>query len=92
MNPELQDTQSPVICLNNAVITWPKPTEVPGEGPIAVIREIGFVDKQPKTRGSRIMRRVLKAKETGIAIPVTSQHRRNRPFNFFYSGRQLYAG
>ena len=66
MNPESQDAQSPVICLNNAATTWPKPTEVPGEGSIAVIREIGFVDKLQKTRSGTIMRRVLEAKERGF--------------------------
>jgi len=28
MNPELQDQQSPLIYLNNAATTWPKPAEV----------------------------------------------------------------
>ena len=35
-------------------------------GPIAVPQEIEFVDKLPKTRSGKIMRRVLKAKEMGI--------------------------
>jgi acetyl-CoA synthetase len=35
-------------------------------GPIAVPSEIEFVDKLPKTRSGKIMRRVLKAKELGI--------------------------
>jgi len=35
-------------------------------GPIAVPQEIEFVDKLPKTRSGKIMRRVLKAKELGI--------------------------
>jgi len=35
-------------------------------GPIAVPHEIEFVDKLPKTRSGKIMRRVLKAKEIGI--------------------------
>jgi len=35
-------------------------------GPIAVPHEIEFVDKLPKTRSGKIMRRVLKAKEMGI--------------------------
>src|SRR5208283_4125515 len=35
-------------------------------GPIAVPQEIEFVDKLPKTRSGKIMRRVLKAKELGM--------------------------
>ena len=35
-------------------------------GPIAVPHEIAFVDKLPKTRSGKIMRRVLKAQEMGI--------------------------
>jgi len=35
-------------------------------GPIAMPHEIDFVDKLPKTRSGKIMRRVLKAKEMGI--------------------------
>ena len=35
-------------------------------GPIAVPQEIEFVDKLPKTRSGKIMRRVLKAKEMGM--------------------------
>jgi acetyl-CoA synthetase len=35
-------------------------------GPIAVPQEIDFVDKLPKTRSGKIMRRVLKAKEMGM--------------------------
>jgi acetyl-CoA synthetase len=35
-------------------------------GPIAMPHEIDFVDKLPKTRSGKIMRRVLKAKEIGI--------------------------
>ena len=35
-------------------------------GPIAVPQEIEFVDRLPKTRSGKIMRRVLKAKEMGI--------------------------
>jgi acetyl-CoA synthetase len=35
-------------------------------GPIAVPSEIEFVDKLPKTRSGKIMRRVLKAKELGV--------------------------
>jgi acetyl-CoA synthetase len=34
-------------------------------GPIAKPEEIGFVDKLPKTRSGKIMRRVLKARATG---------------------------
>jgi hypothetical protein len=48
MNPEPQDAQSPRIYLNNAATTWPKPTEVLEEGPIAVPQEIEFVDKLQK--------------------------------------------
>jgi acetyl-CoA synthetase len=35
-------------------------------GPIAVPSELEFVDWLPKTRSGKIMRRVLKAKETGV--------------------------
>ena len=35
-------------------------------GPIAMPHEIDFVEKLPKTRSGKIMRRVLKAKEMGI--------------------------
>jgi acetyl-CoA synthetase len=35
-------------------------------GPIAVPQEIEFVEKLPKTRSGKIMRRVLKAKELGM--------------------------
>ena len=35
-------------------------------GPIAVPHELEFVEKLPKTRSGKIMRRVLKAKEMGI--------------------------
>lgn len=35
-------------------------------GPIAMPSEIEFVDKLPKTRSGKIMRRVLKAKELGV--------------------------
>ncbi|MCH7492990.1 AMP-binding protein, partial [Patescibacteria group bacterium] len=34
-------------------------------GPMAITEEIEFVDKLPKTRSGKIMRRVLKAKELG---------------------------
>jgi acetyl-CoA synthetase len=35
-------------------------------GPIAQPEDIEFVDKLPKTRSGKIMRRVLKAKELGM--------------------------
>lgn len=41
-------------------------------GPIAVIKEIEFVDKLPKTRSGKIMRRVLKARELGEKVGDTS--------------------
>ncbi|MGC9183810.1 AMP-binding enzyme, partial [Caldisphaera sp.] len=41
-------------------------------GPIAVPDEIEFVDKLPKTRSGKIMRRLLKAKELGLEIGDTS--------------------
>ena len=37
-------------------------------GPIATTAEIVFVDKLPKTRSGKIMRRVLRAKEMGLEI------------------------
>jgi len=37
-------------------------------GPMAVIKDIAFVDKLPKTRSGKIMRRVLKAKELGLPL------------------------
>jgi acetyl-CoA synthetase len=37
-------------------------------GPIASIDEIEFVDKLPKTRSGKIMRRVLKAQELGLPV------------------------
>jgi acetyl-CoA synthetase len=37
-------------------------------GPIAIVEEIAFVDKLPKTRSGKIMRRVLKAKELGLPL------------------------
>ena len=37
-------------------------------GPIAVPDEIEFVEKLPKTRSGKIMRRVLKAKELGLPV------------------------
>ncbi len=41
-------------------------------GPIAITDEIEFVDKLPKTRSGKIMRRVLKAKELGQELGDTS--------------------
>jgi len=41
-------------------------------GPVAVIRDIAFVEKLPKTRSGKIMRRVLKAKELGLPLGDTS--------------------
>jgi acetyl-CoA synthetase len=35
-------------------------------GPIAIPSEIEYVDRLPKTRSGKIMRRVLKAKELGM--------------------------
>ena len=37
-------------------------------GPIAVPEEIEFVEKLPKTRSGKIMRRILRAKELGLEI------------------------
>ncbi|PIY95690.1 MAG: acetate--CoA ligase [Candidatus Kerfeldbacteria bacterium CG_4_10_14_0_8_um_filter_42_10] len=37
-------------------------------GPIAIVEEISFVDKLPKTRSGKIMRRVLKAQELGLPL------------------------
>ena len=37
-------------------------------GPIAIPEEIEFVEKLPKTRSGKIMRRVLRAKELGLEI------------------------
>ena len=37
-------------------------------GPMAVIKDIVFVDKLPKTRSGKIMRRVLKARELGQVL------------------------
>jgi len=37
-------------------------------GPIAIVDEIDFVDKLPKTRSGKIMRRVLKAQELGLPL------------------------
>ncbi len=37
-------------------------------GPIAVPEEIEFVEKLPKTRSGKIMRRILKAKELGLDV------------------------
>lgn len=41
-------------------------------GPMAVIKDIAFVDKLPKTRSGKIMRRVLKAEELGLPPGDTS--------------------
>ena len=41
-------------------------------GPIAIIKDIEFLDKLPKTRSGKIMRRVLKAKELGKDLGDTS--------------------
>ena len=41
-------------------------------GPIAVIKNIEFVDRLPKTRSGKIMRRVLKAKELNQPLGDTS--------------------
>ena len=41
-------------------------------GPIANLDEIEFVEKLPKTRSGKIMRRVLKAQELGLPIGDTS--------------------
>lgn len=41
-------------------------------GPIAVVTEIEFVDKLPKTRSGKIMRRVIKAYELGLDAGDTS--------------------
>ena len=35
-------------------------------GPVAVPAEIEFMDRLPKTRSGKIMRRVLKARELGM--------------------------
>jgi acetyl-CoA synthetase len=35
-------------------------------------REMEFIDKLPKTRSGKIMRRILKAKELGLEIGDTS--------------------
>ncbi len=37
-------------------------------GPVAVPEEIAFVEKLPKTRSGKIMRRVLKARELGLEV------------------------
>ncbi len=41
-------------------------------GPMAVIKDIAFVEKLPKTRSGKIMRRVLKARELGTDVGDTS--------------------
>ena len=40
--------------------------------PLAMPREIEFVEKLPKTRSGKIMRRLLKARELGLPIGDTS--------------------
>lgn len=37
-------------------------------GPIAIIKDVAFVNKLPKTRSGKIMRRVLKAKELNLPL------------------------
>ena len=37
-------------------------------GPIAVTDEIAYIDKLPKNRNGKVMRRVLKAKELGLKL------------------------
>jgi acetyl-CoA synthetase len=41
-------------------------------GPVAIIQDIAFTDKLPKTRSGKIMRRVLKAQELGQDLGDTS--------------------
>jgi len=41
-------------------------------GPVAVIKDVAFTDKLPKTRSGKIMRRVLKAQELGLDVGDTS--------------------
>lgn len=41
-------------------------------GPVAVIQDVAFTDKLPKTRSGKIMRRVLKAQELGQDVGDTS--------------------
>jgi acetyl-CoA synthetase len=41
-------------------------------GPVAIIQDIAFIDKLPKTRSGKIMRRVLKAQELGQDVGDTS--------------------
>ena len=41
-------------------------------GPIAKPEEVEFVDSLPKTRSGKIMRRVLKAKDSGKPVGDTS--------------------
>jgi len=40
--------------------------------PLAMPQEIEFIERLPKTRSGKIMRRMLKAKETGLEIGDTS--------------------
>ena len=41
-------------------------------GPIAITDEVEFIDKLPKNRNGKIMRRVLKAKELGLEVGDTT--------------------
>ncbi len=41
-------------------------------GPVAVMKDVAFVDSLPKTRSGKIMRRILKAKELGLPLGDTS--------------------
>jgi acetyl-CoA synthetase len=41
-------------------------------GPVAVVKSIEFRDKLPKTRSGKIMRRILKAEESGEEVGDTS--------------------
>ncbi len=41
-------------------------------GPVAVMKDIAFVETLPKTRSGKIMRRVLKAQELGLPLGDTS--------------------
>jgi len=41
-------------------------------GPVVIFKDIQYVDKLPKTRSGKIMRRVLKAQELGLPLGDTS--------------------
>ena len=41
-------------------------------GPVAIVKDVAFVDSLPKTRSGKIMRRILKAKELGLPLGDTS--------------------